>query len=470
MIIVPGRPADTALTWWVGTDAGSTPELALAGPGSSNAPVFLQAIDAATPPGALSPFLVGAKGLTPDCEYTLRARIGGGAWTEGRSRTLPQGHPAGKPFTISLGSCYCPSEDKGIGEFYPPGLHDSPEDPVRLRILCGDQLYMDLRPDTGGVIVKDEPNPWLRYTDHWRLEKFAKFLAKSPTLMMADDHEFWNDYPHSNAWLLWDERGNAGRLAKTMDEAFRAFQLPLNLDPQGFPYSQTSLRSALQSAARTFQLNAGPLNLFVLDTRTRRSLYDADGSHFADPTLMGQALSWVKDLKGPGFLLVSQPMVETKAGWLARMTHTMGDVNLPDYFDDFAALWNAVLEAPHQVVVLTGDIHWCRIYLVSKARPNLPVVEVVSSPLSLIPPVIPISLGGGGHKKENGKVDWEGGSASWLRATSSDLAQAYATLSLTPLTEAAEGPLKLEVRYWTLPSGGQSDAQQIGETFSFMLN
>jgi hypothetical protein len=446
MLIVPGRPTSSSLTWWVLADSEAPPVLALtgggvAGPGTRVTGVGIPS-DEST---AGRVFLVSSEGLDSDTAYRLSASDPEGNRDECRSRTLPGATETGQPFTFSLGSCYSVAQDKGLGRDYPPPRHgDDGPDPVRFRILCGDQLYMDLSPNTGLPIVTPAPDPWKRYVEHWSDARFRPFLAATPTLAMADDHEFWNDYPHSNAWLLWDENRPRGPLGSRMDRAFSVFQAGLNLEASQVPAKPAALASLLGDQARTFAFTAGPGRFFFLDTRTGRTRFDGKPSGFTRPEWLDRATAWLGALPGPGILVVSQPVVETQVGWFALATHTMGDVNLPDYQDDFARLWKALMAAPHDVLVLSGDIHWSRLYRIAAGtRPDHAVLEVISSPLSLIP---------GSQSKTGearGKVDWNGGSADWTSVFANNERQSYATVSLIPTGTAPAAALRVEVAWWS---------------------
>ncbi|HKB16915.1 MAG TPA: hypothetical protein VKF62_12685, partial [Planctomycetota bacterium] len=158
VVIVPGRPGAGALTWWVLSDDGGMPALEVRA-GTQVVAADLKSVPLPGPPG-LGAFLVATGGLAPDRPYTLAALDGSG---EAYSRTLPAAPLRPQdPFTIALASCYCVSEDKGLSGSYPPPRHhpDSP-DPVRLRLLGGDQLYLDFSVK-GDVLWKEEerPDPW----------------------------------------------------------------------------------------------------------------------------------------------------------------------------------------------------------------------------------------------------------------------------------------------------------------------
>ena len=463
MLIVPGRPTPASLTWWILADSQAPPACVLtggsaSGPGTRVSGVRIGSDD----PAAGRVFLVSSEGLDPDSPYTLSATDAAGNQDDCRSRTLPASSEIGRPFTFSLGSCYSVAQDEGLGRDYPPPRHakDSP-DPVRFRVLCGDQIYMDLSPKSGLPVVTPAPDPWKRYVEHWTDPRFRPFLVESPTLVMADDHEFWNDYPHSNAWLFWDEDRPLGTLGSRMDRAYSVFQAGLNLEASRIPSDAAALARLLADEARTFAFTAGPGRFFFLDTRTGRTRFDSQAPPpgFTRPDWLAKASAWLGALAGPGILVVSQPVVETQVGWFAHATHTMGDVNLPDYQEDFAILWEALMAAPHDVLVLSGDIHWSRLYRIAAGiRPDHGVLEVISSPLALI--FGPRAKPG----EANGKVDWNGGSADWTSVFANNERQSYATVSLTPTGTAPAAPLRVEISWWSPTLDTQLGPELLGNS------
>jgi hypothetical protein len=160
---------------------------------------------------------------------------------------------------------------------------------------------------------------------------------------------------------------------------------------------------------------------------------------------LGRAKDWLANLTGPGILVVSQPLVEKPATLFQRLSHTMGDVNLPDYETDYAALWEAVLAAPHDVVIAAGDIHWSRCYLITAQGQSQPkTYEVVSSALARIP--------GSPHNVREeppaGTVRWrkDSRSAKWVSfCPPTEVTTTYATLSFRRFG----AQVKAEVRWWT---------------------
>ena len=446
LLVVPGRPSLTGLTWWIRSGTGERPSLSLEGPAGTASETVVDLSGGETASGV---FLVAHTGLSPDVPYRLRAGLSSGETASAFSRTLPPPLRPGQPFTIAAGSCYSVFEDRGrLGRFYPPKAFEGPDDPIRLRILMGDQIYMDLDPRTGepDYFDKDPPEPWSRYGGQWEEDDFAGFLAKSPTLTMADDHEFWNDFPHGNAWLPWGSP--SAPVAAECEDAFETYQTPLNLDAEtiaGAP-SPAAVRRLAREAARTFEIRDTPLPVFFLDTRTRRTRYDSPAPRFCDTEWLNRALTFIESLDRPGILVVSQPLVEDRSSKIQRFFHIMGDVNLPDYDDDFRALWEALVGAPHSVIVLSGDIHWSRLYRVtSRQDPLRECFELISSPLARI------SQGGDakGASEEPKKVVWKGGgSAQPGRLLGENGKALYTTLTVRALTAGAGGSFTASATIW----------------------
>jgi hypothetical protein len=353
------------------------------------------------------------------------------------------------------------ARDRGLAKDHTPAPHrPDGDDPVRIRFLCGDQIYMDLSPQTGMPAAPDIPQPLFRYDAQWRDAKtsFAQFLAAAPTLVLADDHEYWNDYPHANVWLNWDKGGAGSPLAREMDEAFQVFQAGLNVPPADVVGGVVDLEHV-----RTFRLDVGGLSLFALDTRTRRNRYDDSWPGFAPRAWIDALGDWAAGLRAPGVLVVAQPLVEKPANAFQRRFHIMGDVNLPDYWETYAELCDIVFGCPHDILILSGDIHWSRMYQITRGERT--VYEVISSPLARIPQPTP------GIGAEDGKVEWKGegrrGKANWLRRWAGVPPQTYATISFTPRAAGIGAPLRADVRWWAVnddPNAGPTlfGKEQIG--------
>lgn len=460
MLVVSGRPASQALLWWILGETDAAPAVRLQGPGASQPNLVCQRLGTSSDSHlARRAFVVAATGLRPDTSYVLEVSSGN-EQTQTASRTLPPRLELNQPFTIAVGSCFNLPRDRGITAFYPPERHrDGGDDPIRLRALCGDQIYMDLSPNSADALIFEAPEPWERYRLQWDDPTFAAFLRKSPTLMLADDHEFWNDYPHSNAWLLWDERRPGGRLGTRMDRAFEVFQAALNLDPAvvatpGGP----GLKALLEHQARSFEVDVDPLHLFFLDTRTARNRYDDAPPRFAHATWCERLVRWLHEPHGAHVLFLSQPMIEKRSSDFARFTHTMSDVNLPDYDGDFAALWNALVRAPADRLVVAGDIHWSRLYQAREASRAADIYEVTSSPLALIPGSPP------DQGSADGKVIWRPvGRADWLQRYATNASATYTTLTFRVRGGGLQPDVEVHATAWGIPASRTQGAEPLCE-------
>jgi hypothetical protein len=342
--------------------------------------------------------LVSASGLLPNTVHEMEATFAGGSRRTSRSRTLPSALPPDEPFTVAVGSCYSFWEDRGrLSSFYPGPFRASGPNPIRLRLLVGDQLYMDLDPVDGDLISLRTPDAAARYATQWRADDYGAFVEAGATLWMADDHEYWNNYPaRTGVQIPWSAFADK----KPFDDAFAGFQAALNLSHADLEQAaaQGTLAAALEDAARTFEIRDTPVPLFVLDTRTNRA-----GSHFTRPEWLSRACSWIAGLETPGILVLSQPLIERARFFLAGL---FIDKNLPDHQEDFASLWNAVARAPHDLIIVSGDIHWSRLYLVQNpADPTRKVFELVSSSLSRIH----FEQGTSAVANTQGVVKWDGG-------------------------------------------------------------
>lgn len=456
MMVVPGRPSARGLSFWVLMDQPGRPSVNLTGAGIAQARISIVSLARPDDPAiARQLYLVACLGLTPDQRYRLVVSRDG-VFAEAWSRTLPLSVALGDCFSIALGSCYCVARSKGIDACYPPKLHEGDTDPIRFRVLAGDQIYMDASERTGQPILSPAPKPYERYLSQWTKLLYSSWLQRSPNLVMADDHEFWNDYPHRSFWLTWSESAPGGPLGRSMDRAYALFQVALNLEAASAA-AASDLPNQLDASARSFQLDVSPLSFFFLDTRTERTRFDAHPARLCSAASLQRALAWTRALKAPGVLVIPQPLVAERASNLARALHAQLDVNLPDYPADFRALWEAVSSAPHDIVILTGDLHYSRLYSISRAPiSQTRVYEVVSSPLARIP------SGTKANSALTGKVEFAGGSARWTKFYAGNPEATYTTLTFQPMS----GRLQLAVRSWLV---GRNATAQLGWERSLSL-
>jgi hypothetical protein len=462
--LLPGLPGQRELRFWVPPHPdGLVPKPSLEASDGSliDATVAVRPLTRSGEPSRPIGYRVLASGLDPDRLYRLKVSFPGdpAVRTSAVVRTLPL--RIGDHFTVAVGSCYSLSEDKRqIRQAYPPERFRFEESAIRLRFLTGDQVYLDLSPVTGDPSYLTPPDPWDVYRRHWNDPDYACFLAGTPTGYLADDHEFWNDFPHRSLWLTWSGGGMDNPVGRAANEAFELYQAALN----PFPGEEGSLSDEGSGYCRSYSFDVLPVSFFALDTRTDRTHYTSP-----DAGLMRQeegkkrdldALrAWVERLEGPGILVISQPLVAEPASSAARFFHSMGDVNLPDYGEDYGDVWHAVLGSRHNILVLTGDIHSSRVTLVQPVSvpgaSGKSAFELVSSPL------VHIKQGFENLERGSLNLDTSGHLRSGYSASANHLLgladrRIYSTLQLRPL-----GPrIFCDIAFWAAHATG---ARPIGE-------
>jgi hypothetical protein len=275
--------------------------------------------------------------------------------------TLPDHLPTleERPFTVLLGSCFARAADGAgnVGRAYSLLPADARPD---VKILCGDQVYLDSPWMEFVFRSHDEENLRRRhlgnYAQAWtQAGGFRELLRDGGTYFSSDDHDFWNNAPNATAIArdTWSENGrNAWK--KVATELYEAFQ----------------------RAARPGSIfGVDRLSFFVADTRIART----DGkTAFADPAELTRIEAWARNLTGPGCLVLGQLLFSAESGFKGDLM----DYGLPDY-GQYPQLVEALIGAPHSIVILTGDVHYGRV-AVCHVEPGRDIVEIVASPLSLV--------------------------------------------------------------------------------------
>lgn len=300
--------------------------------------------------------------------YPLALRVGGEQKADGSVITLPDRLPnAGdRPFTVLLGSCYFGREDKAgaVGQTF----LQLPEDAKpEIKILCGDQVYLDNPP-------QDFLNPfrgkdWLQarsfktYADTWTQSTlaggFGQMLKHEANFFSSDDHEFWNNAPDIGLNVPFFTVTRQGR------EDWLAIARELYQIFQTTPSPPTRFK-------------VDPLSFFIAETRFNRG---SGGGGLGDvmPQLDFEKIGkWTSSLDGPGVLVIGQPFFDN--------TGSAKDYGLPDFKKQFELLKKYLRDSQHTIVILTGDVHYGRL-AVANLRPELgtKIYEVISSPMQLVP-------------------------------------------------------------------------------------
>jgi hypothetical protein len=238
---------------------------------------------------------------------------------------------------------------------------------IDFKLFAGDNLYLDVAPDTdqfnGDEAIAEVVHRYINYfVDDPSL---PRAFTTSPTFFTFDDHDLWNDYPHSSAWLSrsWDMHAADWTYASWDGiDTFQRFGNPLSNPP-----------------GRSYAFEAGGIPFFVADTRSNRSVAGQASSHFMPPTDLGNLCAWLRQKnRGPRVLVIGQPL------W--QQASVVGDHNLAAYSADFAALLVAIRDCDGDVLVLAGDPHFSRA-LELRTVGGKRVFEIISSPAVHIPSV-----------------------------------------------------------------------------------
>ncbi len=238
---------------------------------------------------------------------------------------------------------------------------------IDFKLFVGDNLYLDVAPDQDAFDASEEIQEVAkRYVDYWlNDDELSIALASSPTLLTFDDHDLWNDYPHSVVWLSRSWPSYAVASARAAWDGIDTFQRPLN-------------PPALSAPGRSYKFVAGGIPFFVADTRTNRSVAGDPDSKLLPPTDLAALESWLAEDIGPRVLIVGQPLWQSAT--------SIGDHNLAAYSNHFARICAALHRCPAEVLVVTGDPHFSRV-LKLESVDNQAVYEIVSSPAVHIPSV-----------------------------------------------------------------------------------
>jgi len=297
--------------------------------------------------------------------FTIVLQLAGTTVAEAEVTTLPRTMPllGEKPFVVLLGTCFAHHEDPegkvGNAFFHLP--HPARPD---IKFLAGDQVYLDSPWQRYATGVHSEAELQAIFLDHyintWNHTKgsaggFSRLLVEGANYFSSDDHEYWNNAPNFAAFApdTWTE-ARRKTWFKAAKELYCTFQTPRFVTQFAVP----------------------PVNFLSVDTRVNR---DADRRNFMKPSDLETVGQWVEGLQGPGVLVVGQPLLQGKTGFLSG---TFGDWNLPD-FEQYSALAAIVGGTKHSLIILTGDVHFGRVAR-SSLQSGAELVEIISSPLSLV--------------------------------------------------------------------------------------
>lgn len=275
-------------------------------------------------------------------------------------------------FNVLLMSCYDYSEEatRGVLDSLLAELRSSLETRPDLTLMAGDQVYLDM------PLLKNfaDQSDWLLrkfhedYRRNW-FERIPGVLSAAPAVHVPDDHEYWNNYPHTSP-IIRNAETDKGRerWSGAAGAMFAAFQHHAGLDP-----TATATEPWLR-------FDVDPLSFFVADLRSQRSFERA----FTLPPAGHDALkAWANDVRNGkyGVFISGQSLCVEAATPREGKWADWELKNYRDYTSIMQTLGTAT-ETGRTLLCLTGDVHWGRMSrFVSDQRK---LVEIIASPAALV--------------------------------------------------------------------------------------
>jgi len=272
----------------------------------------------------------------------------------GTFSTLPSALPTNKnkAFTIALSSCFYEHRDCGQAASAYKALYERGAESVQpdIKFMVGDQVYLDIGLDSLSPLTNEVRQRVAEdYAKHW--QTLGSMLARGGAWMLPDDHEYWNDYPFYDSLLPTLFMLKIGKIRNAWRAASR----------DGVLNVQQS------SKVDTFEIG-GDLSFCVADLRSYRSK-----TQFIDKQGFEQLRNWATGLNKPGVLVIPQVLLAEK-NKLER--------NLLSFKNQYSQLITAMASSGHDIVVMSGDVHFGRIAQVKMGANGGRLIEVVSSPMS----------------------------------------------------------------------------------------
>jgi hypothetical protein len=348
-------------------------------------------------------YRVAATGLRAASRYRLTAAAG--ALSQfAEATTLPAALPQ-LGLTAAVASCYYDGYRRDAQLLAALQQTRAGQKPA-FHIWTGDNLYLDVPPDSPAH--RPYGHSVDRYLRYFLDSGYGRVRALAPAFTAYDDHEFWNNYPEFVLWLsrTWGDDWKDYRAAAI--ECAALFQSGLNPGGPGF-----------------FSFAIDPLAFFFLDTRTFRERHESGRSLMATRPAMAAFEHWVKQLNGPGVLVLGQPLWIDEGGFV--------DYGPPSFRDQYAAIWACLRRAPYDMLVISGDVHHSRVLRISFRGAQRHVFEFVSSPACHIPEPLSSAQGRGKLKDVPSAVEHSGQALTARAFFGTDAPHTFGLLRFTPL-------------------------------------
>lgn len=272
----------------------------------------------------------------------------------GTFRTLPSRVPEkGRgAFTIGLGSCFYHHRDGGRAAASYKALYERGRNTIRpdVTVLAGDQVYLDIGFDSLSLTEQEiRERIAADYALHW--QALGSLLSRGGTWMLPDDHEYWNDYPFTDSLL----------------PTLLALKLP-HVHNSWTKAASDGVKNVQRSPVVESLTLGNDLSVCLADLRSHRS------EHKLLPEApFNTLLEWAAHRTCPGVLVIPQPLI---------VEQNEVERNIRSYGTQYARLLEALGSVSHDVVVLSGDVHFGRIASVPIGTGRARLVEIISSSMS----------------------------------------------------------------------------------------
>jgi hypothetical protein len=326
--------------------------------------------------------------------------------TELKIRHFPETLSHDAWFRILLVSCFHQAENHQalVTQTY---LNIPTAERQDLSLFMGDQVYLDL--PTLNNYPDNEAKLAARFERYYKTNWTTYFgldalLKSAPAVFCADDHEYWNNFPHrspiiQNSW----KKNSRQRWKSAADQLFDAFQC-----------------ATPANRGDNIEIDVNPLSIMVLDQRTHRA---EDRSATLAPSGLEHLNDWVDrliDEKKIGAVVTGQSLLDKPVGQFQGAVADWLLSNYRDYVGIVTAL-QRLSDAGRPVLLLTGDVHWGRVTRIKEAG-RTRFIEIVCSPSSLVSTVGSDQLKniGAGFRKF-----FKGEEARWPRHSKAPDAEPY---------------------------------------------
>ncbi|HMJ16175.1 MAG TPA: hypothetical protein VK524_32395 [Polyangiaceae bacterium] len=309
----------------------------------------------------LAAYQLSADRLLPERSYRFHFTDGRATASSLDTYTLPAALPR-EGTTIAVASCYYRGFNMGARLATSLRQNWLGVRPL-LQFWVGDNLYADVPSFglfSGNAACEQTLDRYLEYFEH---TAYGSARALTPNYTTYDDHEFWNNFPEPQPWLMRSMQGHAPGYTQAAHACLDLFQSSLNPPAVG--------------QGRSFRFDLPPLSCFFLDVRSARTRYAHGRGTLLAPGDVEELQRWARELEGPGVLALGQPLWALPGG--------KTDYTPAAFTREYRAIWAALVAAPFDVLTIAGDVHHSRLLELTTAANAGKIYEFVSSPASHIP-------------------------------------------------------------------------------------